>query len=156
MRYSDIWKKTERISAASVHPVRSGGCVPVFLSWQIERGLDIAITFLHLMKLFKFSAHLQKKVLAAKLLVPHLPLQVPSSLSCDYRSHPWHLYRVPGCLSAEESRPCLLQFLLPLSIFPARGHLSWLNISSSKLTWPRIKGSIFVIVLFTLNSWCAV
>lgn len=53
-------------------------------------------------------------------------------------------------LSAVEFTQYLQQFL-PLPVFPVRGQLSWLNISSPKLTWLQIKGSIFVIVLFTLK-----
>lgn len=65
-------------------------------------------------------------------------------------SHLWHLYRVNVYLSPVQST-LYLQQLLPLPVFPVRGQLSWMNISSPKLTWLQMKGSVFIIVLFTLK-----
>lgn len=65
-------------------------------------------------------------------------------------SHLWHLYGVNGYLSPVQSALDLQQ-LLPLPVFPVRGQLSWVSISSPKLTWLQMKGSVFIIVLFTLK-----
>lgn len=65
-------------------------------------------------------------------------------------SHLWHLYRVNVYLSPVQST-LYLQQLLPLPVFPVKGQLSWMNISSPKLTWLQMKGSVFIIVLFTLK-----